>query len=30
LIVISTFGNRRIAVKVSAVGDPCAAAVKVG
>jgi hypothetical protein len=30
LIAGSTFGNRPIAVKVSAVGDPCPAAVKVG
>jgi len=30
LIASSTFGNRPIAVKVSAVSDPCPAAVKVG
>jgi hypothetical protein len=30
LITSSTFGNRPIAVKVSAVSDPCQAAVKVG
>jgi hypothetical protein len=30
LIAGSTFGNRPIAVKVSAVSDPCPAAVKVG
>jgi hypothetical protein len=30
LIASSTFGNRPIAVKVTAVGDPSPAAVKVG